>query len=115
MSIKDMSLKSGANGAGKAIGSTSATRNTTVGSSQNMCPSPSSHISDDSFEDPPLAEEHPAVGPPISVICPASMPSACPGSSSAAQDRQFGRPRRPAVAQGLSRENRAPSGTEAPL
>jgi len=31
--------------------------------------------SDDSFEDPPLAEELPAVGPPMSVICPASMSS----------------------------------------
>mmetsp|Transcript_111271 Transcript_111271/g.197033 ORF Transcript_111271/g.197033 Transcript_111271/m.197033 type:complete len:1218 (-) Transcript_111271:222-3875(-) len=29
--------------------------------------------SDDSFEDPPLAEELPAVGPPQSVVCPASM------------------------------------------
>jgi len=29
--------------------------------------------SDDSFDDPPLAEELPAVGPPLSVICPASM------------------------------------------
>lgn len=29
--------------------------------------------SDDSFEDPPLAEELPAVGPPMSVVCPASM------------------------------------------
>lgn len=32
--------------------------------------------SEDSFEDPPLAEELPAVGPPMSVVCPASMMSA---------------------------------------
>jgi len=32
--------------------------------------------SDDSFDDPPLAEELPAVGPPLSVICPASMSNA---------------------------------------
>lgn len=35
--------------------------------------------SEDSFEDPPLAEELPAVGPPMSVVCPASMMSADSG------------------------------------
>mmetsp|Transcript_9920 Transcript_9920/g.26210 ORF Transcript_9920/g.26210 Transcript_9920/m.26210 type:complete len:1176 (-) Transcript_9920:139-3666(-) len=38
-------------------------------------------ISDDSFEDPPLAEELPAVGPPMSMICPASMMSASGGTT----------------------------------
>jgi hypothetical protein len=66
----------------------------------------------DSFEDPPLAEEHPAVGPPISVVCPASMPSSLPQPNShlakenAVQPRRGGR-----QLQGLSREGRAMTGS----
>jgi len=46
-------------------------------------PPTGSSIADDSFEDPPLAEELPAVGPPMSVICPASMMSGDPSQQSA--------------------------------
>jgi len=69
---------------------------------------------DDSFEDPPLAEELPAVGPPMSVVCPASMmsretaaPKACP---------KLKREARP-VHVGLSRQRPAssPCGAESPM
>lgn len=41
--------------------------------------------SDDSFEDPPLAEELPAVGPPMSLVCPASMSQQEPRGSAPAR------------------------------
>eukprot|EP00927_Polykrikos_kofoidii_P082745 TRINITY_DN8307_c0_g1_i1.p1 TRINITY_DN8307_c0_g1~~TRINITY_DN8307_c0_g1_i1.p1 ORF type:complete len:1207 (-),score=184.01 TRINITY_DN8307_c0_g1_i1:797-4417(-) len=59
--------------------------------------------SEDSFEDPPLAEELPAIGPPMSVICPASMMSGVVDSS--VREPRTMKLRRDALGQGkLSRE-----------
>jgi ankyrin repeat protein len=62
--------------------------------------------SDDSFEDPPLAEELPAVGPPMSVICPASMSNLDQGTAAARAPAARGREQRP-MRGGLSRERNA--------
>lgn len=62
---------------------------------------PDTARSDDSFDDPPLAEELPAVGPPMSVICPASMSNSEPNpKESKIATRALQRPMRG----GLSRE-----------
>merc|ERR1740129_1790610 len=41
-------------------------------SNEPAAPGTPGRESEDSFEDPPLAEELPAVGPPMSSVCPAS-------------------------------------------
>jgi len=65
--------------------------------------------SDDSFEDPPLAEELPAAGPPMSVVCPASM------STQGVQESRTppARTSRP-IRGGLSRERNAAAISAAP-
>jgi ankyrin repeat protein len=80
----------------------------TVKTADSSTTTPGSHgspRSDDSFEDPPLAEELPAVGPPMSVVCPASMSNMDQSKESRApvsRTRQ-GQPMRG----GLSRERHA--------
>jgi hypothetical protein len=62
--------------------------------------------SDDSFEDPPLAEELPALGPPASVISPGSLPSPELNESRAVSTPTLRRPTRG----GLSRDRNATLG-----
>merc|ERR1740130_2247121 len=67
--------------------------------------------SEDSFEDPPLAEELPAVGPPMSVVCPASMSALDNSKENRAPVAQANQSR--PMRGGLSRERNAASNNSA--
>lgn len=68
--------------------------------------------SEDSFEDPPLAEELPAVGPPMSVVCPASMSALDSSKENRAPVAQANQSR--TMRGGLSRERNAASNSANP-